>query len=76
MEVYVDDILVKSSKEEDHPNDLIETFQNLLEVGKRFKPNKFFLGMKNGKFLGYQISKDGISANPEKVEAIFRDLAS
>lgn len=40
LEVYVDDILVKSLREEDHPKDLEETFQNLQRSRITIKPNK------------------------------------
>lgn len=70
LEVHVDDILVKSSKEENHPNDLKERFRNLKEAGIKIKPNKSAFGMKEGKFLWYLISKNGIATNPKKIEAI------
>lgn len=70
VEIYIDDILVKSSRKDDHPKDLEETFRNLREVGIKIKPNKCTFGMKEGKFLGYLISKGKITENPEKIEAI------
>lgn len=43
----------KSSKEENHPKDMEETFKNLQEAGIKVKPNNCTFGMKEGNFLGY-----------------------
>jgi hypothetical protein len=60
---YVDDIIVKSTKQENHIADLQETFAN---------PEKCVFGVKKGKFLGCLVSTKGIKANPSKIEAILR----
>lgn len=70
VEVYVDDILVKSEIEENHIADLEETFSNLKKSGIKLKPSKCTFGIKEGKFLGYMISQKGIKPNPEKIEAV------
>ena len=36
----------------------------------RLNPNKFALGVKIGKFLGYMITHKGIEANPKKVHVV------
>ncbi|CAA0827383.1 Unknown protein, partial [Striga hermonthica] len=70
MEVYVDDMLVKSKEEIDHVNDLKETFMTLRRYGMKLNPAKCSFGVKSGKFLGYMVTKRGIEVNPEKVRAV------
>ncbi|XP_056696908.1 uncharacterized protein [Spinacia oleracea] len=69
VEVYVDDSIVKSIKEEDHVKDLAETFGNLRKYSMKLNPKKCVFGVKSGKFLGFMVSERGIDANPDKVQA-------
>jgi hypothetical protein len=69
---YVDDIIVKSTKQENHIADLQETFANFRQVGLKLNPEKCVFGVKKGKFLGCLVSTKGIEANPNKIEAILR----
>uniref|UniRef100_A0A2N9F125 Integrase catalytic domain-containing protein n=1 Tax=Fagus sylvatica TaxID=28930 RepID=A0A2N9F125_FAGSY len=70
MEVYVDDMLVKSKKDEDHLIDLKETFQTLRRYNMKLNPAKCVFGVSSGKFLGFMVSQRGIEANPDKIKAI------
>ena len=70
VEVYVDDILVKSKEEEDHLDDLKETFNTLRQYSMKLNPSKCAFGVSSGKFLRFMVSQRGIEANPEKVRAI------
>ena len=70
MEVYVDDMLVKSRKEEDHLDDLKETFDTLKQYSMKLNPSKCVFEVSSGKFLGFMVSQRGIEANSEKVKAI------
>ncbi|KAL2241784.1 UNVERIFIED_CONTAM: Retrovirus-related Pol polyprotein from transposon opus [Sesamum indicum] len=70
MEVYVDDMLVKSHKPEEHLEHLKIAFAIMREHGMKLNPNKCTFGVAGGKFLGYMVSERGIEANPEKIEAI------
>ena len=70
VEVYVDDMLVKNRKEEDHLDDLRETFNTLRQYHMKLNPSKCAFGVSSGKFLGFIVSQRGIKANPEKVRAI------
>ena len=56
VEVYVDDILVKSLDEERHPDDLQETFDTLRRHQMKLNPNKCAFGVSSGKFLGFMVS--------------------
>jgi hypothetical protein len=69
---YVDDIIVKSTKQENHIADLQETFANFRQAGLKLNPNKCGFGVKKGKFFGCLVSMKGIKANPNKIEAILR----
>ena len=75
MEVYVDDMLVKSKEELAHLDDLKKTFATLKTHQMRLNPSKCVFGVASGKFLGFMVSQRGIEANPEKVRAII-DMTS
>ncbi|KAB2617051.1 hypothetical protein D8674_012920 [Pyrus ussuriensis x Pyrus communis] len=70
MEVYVDDMLVKSKHADQHIANLSETFSILKKYQMRLNPNKCAFGVGYEKFLGFMISQQGIEANPEKIKAI------
>uniref|UniRef100_A0A2N9G3C1 RNA-directed DNA polymerase n=1 Tax=Fagus sylvatica TaxID=28930 RepID=A0A2N9G3C1_FAGSY len=70
VEVYVDDMLVKSKKDDDHLADLKETFQALRRYSMKLNPAKCVFGVSSGKFLGFMVSQRGIEANPDKIKAI------
>ncbi|GKV14890.1 hypothetical protein SLEP1_g25693 [Rubroshorea leprosula] len=70
LEVYVDDIVVKSLKVKDHLVDLDETFNNLRKNKMQLNPAKCIFGVELGKFLGFMVSQRGIEVNPEKIKAI------
>ena len=69
MEVYVDDMLVKSKKAEQHLDDLKETFDILRKYQMRLNPAKCVFEVSSSKFLGFMVSQRGIEANLEKVKA-------
>jgi hypothetical protein len=69
---YVDDIIVKSTKQENHIVDLQESFANFRQAGLKLNPEKCVFGVKKGKFLGCLVSMKGIEANPSKIEAILQ----
>uniref|UniRef100_A0A2N9F9R7 Uncharacterized protein n=1 Tax=Fagus sylvatica TaxID=28930 RepID=A0A2N9F9R7_FAGSY len=70
VEVYVDDMLVKSKEEDGHLDDLRETFQTLRKYQMKLNPSKCAFGVYSGKFLGFMVSQRGIEANPDKIKAI------
>ena len=70
MEVYIDDMLVKSLKAEDHITHLRDAFQILREYKMKLNPTKCSFGVTSGKFLGYIVTQRGIEASPEQVKAI------
>jgi hypothetical protein len=70
VEAYVDDILVKSKRREDHISDLKAAFDLMKKHNMRLNPEKCAFGFASGKFLGYMVTPRGIEANPNKVTAI------
>ena len=70
VEVYVDDMLVKSQDEGRHLDDLQETFDTLRQYHMKLNPSKYAFGVSSGKFLGFMVSHRGIEANPDKIQAI------
>ncbi|KAL0416695.1 UNVERIFIED_CONTAM: hypothetical protein Slati_3501400 [Sesamum latifolium] len=70
MEVYIDDMLVKSHSKESHIQDLTECVEVVRYLGMKLNPLKCTFGMQGGKFLGYLISYRGIEVNPKKIKAI------
>ena len=75
MEVYVDDMLVKSKEGLAHLDDLKETFATLRQYQMKLNPSKCAFGVASGKFLGFMVSQKGIEANSKKVRAIL-DITS
>ena len=56
MEVYVDDMLIKSKEELTHLDDLRETFAMLKQYQMKLNPVKCVFGVALGKFLGFMVS--------------------
>ncbi|KAG7543894.1 Ribonuclease H domain [Arabidopsis thaliana x Arabidopsis arenosa] len=69
MEVYIDDMLVKSLKKEDHIKHLEECFEILNRYQMKLNPAKCTFGVPSGEFLGYIVTKRGIEANPNQINA-------
>ncbi|KAL2231990.1 UNVERIFIED_CONTAM: Retrovirus-related Pol polyprotein from transposon opus [Sesamum indicum] len=70
MEVYVDNMLVKSKRSQDHLENLAQAFNIMRVYGMKLNPDKCTFGVGGGKFLGYMVSEQGIEVNPEKIQAI------
>ena len=75
MEVYVNDMLVKSREAKTHLANLQEAFDTLRRYRMKLNPVKCLFGISSGKFLGIMVSQREIKANPEKVKAIL-DMVS
>ena len=56
VQVYVDDMLVKSRREKDHLEDLKETFNTLHSYNMKLNPGKCTFGVTAGKFLRFMVS--------------------
>ena len=70
MEVYIDDMLVKSVKAELHVDHLAESFQVLKDYKVKLNPNKCAFGVSTGKFLGFIVNSREIEENPDKIKVV------
>ncbi|GFS34945.1 hypothetical protein Acr_00g0036910 [Actinidia rufa] len=70
MEVYIDDMLVKSLRSSDHIAHLEETFSILRRHRMMLNPSKCIFGVSSGKFLGFLVTKQGIEVNPDQIQAL------
>ncbi|KAJ9544284.1 hypothetical protein OSB04_023991 [Centaurea solstitialis] len=70
MEVYIDDMLVKSERSINHVAHLKQSFNILRQYKMKLNPTKCSFGVRAGKFLGYLVTERGIEASPKQVKAI------
>ena len=70
MEVYIDDMLVKSVKAELHITHLAEVFQVLKSYNMKLNPAKCAFGVSAEKFLGFIVNSRGIEANLDKIKVV------
>jgi hypothetical protein len=70
VEVYVDDIMVKTKRGSTLVEDLTLVFDRLRAIRTKLNPDKCVFGVSAGKMLGFLVSHRGIEANPEKIRAI------
>ncbi|XP_010462569.1 PREDICTED: uncharacterized protein LOC104743154 [Camelina sativa] len=70
MEVYIDDMLVKSTHAADHVSHLAKCFEVLNRYNMKLNPAKCSFGVTSGEFLGYLVTKRGIEANPKQISAL------
>ncbi|RVX18142.1 Retrovirus-related Pol polyprotein from transposon 17.6 [Vitis vinifera] len=70
VEVYIDDIVVKSKTREQHILHLQEVFYLLRKYDMKLNPSKCAFGVSAGKFLGFMVSQRGIEVSPKQVKAV------
>ncbi|GJV34594.1 reverse transcriptase domain-containing protein [Tanacetum coccineum] len=75
LEVYVDDLVIKSRSEHEIIRDIEETFKTLREINMKLNPKKCTFGIKEGTFLGNKVNTEGIMVCLDKVGAVL-NLAS
>ena len=75
MEVYIDDMMVKSTTAELHIAHLVEAFLILKEYNIKLNPAKCAFRVSAGKFLGFIVNNRGIEANPDKIKVVL-DMSS
>nr|GEZ08287.1 reverse transcriptase domain-containing protein [Tanacetum cinerariifolium] len=66
LEVYVDDLVIKSRMEDEIVRDLEETFKTLREINMKLNPEKCASGVEEGMFLGYKVNDKGMKVCPDK----------
>ena len=70
MEVYIDDMLIKSKERPDPATHLQQVFDLLKTYGMKLNPAKCAFGVSAGRFLGFMMTQRGIEANPSYIKAI------
>jgi hypothetical protein len=70
IQVYINDVVITTRKEESLIDDLKETFDNLDRYKLKLNPTKCSFGVSVGQLLGFLVSARGIEENPEKIQAI------
>nr|GEW58575.1 reverse transcriptase domain-containing protein [Tanacetum cinerariifolium] len=72
IEVYVNDLVVKSHTEAEMMRDVEETFCTLRKINMKLNPKKCSFGLAEGVFLGFLITPEGIKPCPDKTAAILQ----
>jgi hypothetical protein len=69
MEVYIDDVVVKSVRFGEHMTDLKLSLERMKKYGLWMNPLKCTFGVTLGRFLGFIVHEHGIQSNPKKIES-------
>jgi hypothetical protein len=70
VEVYIDNIVVKSASLDSHLADLRLAFEKMCQYGHKMNPLKCAFGVSAGKFLGFIIHEHGIEIYPKPIESM------
>ena len=70
IEIYIDDMVVKSKVVSEHLGDLGTIFEILRKYKLRLNASKYSFSVGSGKFLGYMVTHRGIEVNPDQIKAI------
>nr|AAQ56390.1 putative gag-pol precursor [Oryza sativa Japonica Group] len=70
LEIYIDDIVVKSDGMEGHIADLMLAFERMRRYGLKMNPLKCAFSVSAGKFLGFMVHERGVEIDPKKIEKI------
>nr|GEX43897.1 reverse transcriptase domain-containing protein [Tanacetum cinerariifolium] len=70
MEVYMDDLIIKSRREDEIVRDVEETFKTLKEINMKLNPKNCAFGVEEGMFLGYKVNAKGLKVCPDKVDDV------
>nr|GFA11451.1 reverse transcriptase domain-containing protein [Tanacetum cinerariifolium] len=84
LEVYIDDLVIKSRTEDEIVRDIEEAFKTLREINMKLNPKKCSFGVEEGTFLGYKVKTKGLKliaelpilAAPMKKEELIVYLAA
>jgi hypothetical protein len=70
IEVYIDDMVVKTTESGTHDQDLSDILASVRKYNMRLNPTKCSFGVQSGKFLGFMLTNRWIEANLDKCQAI------
>jgi hypothetical protein len=70
VEIYIDDVVVKSKSYKEHLTDLRKTLECTRKHGLKMNPNKCAFGVSVGQFLGFLKHERGIEVGQKSISAI------
>ena len=70
LEVYIDDIVIKSAGLDHHLADLKLALKRMCRYGLKTNPLKCAFGVSAGRFLGFIIHEKGIEIDTKRIEAM------
>jgi hypothetical protein len=73
LEVYIDDVIVKSDSMDGHLADLCLALEKMRRYGLKMNPLKCAFAMSAGKFIGFIIHEHVIEIDPTKIDIAAED---
>ncbi|KAM2051133.1 hypothetical protein ACFX16_032785 [Malus domestica] len=70
VEVYTDDVVIKSEHQQTHLDDLHQAFLHMRQHNLKMNPAKCAFGVSAGNFLGFLVHCHGIEIDENKARAI------
>ncbi|GKC91698.1 hypothetical protein Tco_1152347 [Tanacetum coccineum] len=70
VEIYLEEIIIKSKNKQDQVQDVEETLRKLKRVNNKIDPITSLFKVNEGRFLGHMVTREGVRADPEKVKTI------
>ncbi|GJS93903.1 reverse transcriptase domain-containing protein [Tanacetum coccineum] len=70
LEVYMDNLVIKSRMENEIVRDIEETFKTLREINMKLNPKKYTFGVEDGMLIGYKVNTKGLKVCPDKVDVV------
>ncbi|KAI5316275.1 hypothetical protein L3X38_045451 [Prunus dulcis] len=74
LEVYIDDVVIKSPEEENHISSLRKAFLRMRQHKLKMNPKKCVFGVQAGNFLGFLVHQRGIEIDKNKAKSIMEAL--
>lgn len=75
VEIYIDDVVVKSGDYDEHLADLKEALECTRKYSLKMNPNKCAFGVSAGEFLGFMVHEKGIEIGKKSIDAINKVVA-
>ena len=75
MEIYIDDVVVKSKGHQEHLADLRKDLECTRKHGLKMNPNKCVFSVSAGQFLGFMVHERGIEISQKTITAINQVVA-
>jgi hypothetical protein len=72
LEVYINDLVIKSAEFREHLVDLRATFERMKRYNLKMNPLKCTFGVSAKRFLGFIVHEQGIKIDPKKIDSIKR----